>query len=239
MLLYALSGLCCGIAAIMLTVAGQLAPRRPWPTSTNSTRSPRRSSAARCSAAAGAPSSAPLLGVIIFSTITNLFAINNLPIEVQNMVKGGIIVAAVLVQQFRFKSVTQFFARNKVTHDLRHRNPPGDAAPGRSPDPTHPHTPTHSEKPGGRHDPASARPVAPPAAVRRGRARRRCPAHRLHQQRGGGAGRPDQGRRRLGRRQRGARQDGHHRLLRPGRRPRLDRRHHQQRQGAGRRSTPT
>jgi ribose transport system permease protein len=31
------------------------------------------------------------------------------------MVKGGIIVAAVLVQQFRFKAVTQFFARNKVT----------------------------------------------------------------------------------------------------------------------------
>ena len=37
----------------------------------------------------------------------------------------------------------------------------------------------------------------------------------------------------------GARQGRHHRLLRPGRRPRLDRRHHRQRQGAGRRSTPT
>jgi ribose transport system permease protein len=31
------------------------------------------------------------------------------------MVKGGIIVAAVLIQQFRFKSVTQFLSRNKVT----------------------------------------------------------------------------------------------------------------------------
>ena len=45
-----------------------------------------------------------LLGVLVFSTITNLFAINNLSTEAQNMVKGGIIVAAVLVQQFRFKS---------------------------------------------------------------------------------------------------------------------------------------
>ena len=29
------------------------------------------------------------------------------------MVKGGIIVAAVLVQQVQFKSVSQFFARNR------------------------------------------------------------------------------------------------------------------------------
>ena len=42
--------------------------------------------------------------MLVFSTITNLFAINNLSTEVQNMVKGGIIVAAVLVQQFRGKS---------------------------------------------------------------------------------------------------------------------------------------
>ena len=54
-----------------------------------------------------------LLGVVIFATITNLFAINNLSTEVQNMVKGGIIVAAVLVQQVQFKSVTHFFARNR------------------------------------------------------------------------------------------------------------------------------
>jgi ribose transport system permease protein len=56
-----------------------------------------------------------LLGVIIFATITNLFAINGLSSESQNMVKGGIIVAAVLVQQFRFSSLTTFFARNRVT----------------------------------------------------------------------------------------------------------------------------
>ena len=49
-------------------------------------------------------------------TITNLFAINNLSTEVQNMVKGGIIVAAVLVQQFRFKSVTQFLSPQQGHH---------------------------------------------------------------------------------------------------------------------------
>jgi ribose transport system permease protein len=52
-----------------------------------------------------------LFGVLVFSTITNLFAINNLSTEVQNMVKGGIIVAAVLVQQFRYRSLTQLFGR--------------------------------------------------------------------------------------------------------------------------------
>jgi ribose transport system permease protein len=55
-----------------------------------------------------------LFGVLVFSTITNLFAINNLSTEVQNMVKGGIIVAAVLVQQFQFQSLSQFFSRNKL-----------------------------------------------------------------------------------------------------------------------------
>jgi ribose transport system permease protein len=29
------------------------------------------------------------------------------------MVKGGIIVVAVLIQQFRFKSLTQFMSRNR------------------------------------------------------------------------------------------------------------------------------
>jgi ribose transport system permease protein len=49
--------------------------------------------------------------VLVFSTITNLFAINNLSTEVQNMVKGGIIVAAVLVQQFRYRSLTNLLKR--------------------------------------------------------------------------------------------------------------------------------
>ena len=45
------------------------------------------------------------------AAITNLFAINNLPTEVQNMVKGAIIVAAVLIQQFNYRSISQLFKR--------------------------------------------------------------------------------------------------------------------------------
>jgi len=53
--------------------------------------------------------------VLVFSTITNLFAINNLSTEVQNMVKGGIIVAAVLIQQFRYKSFTNLLGRKPAS----------------------------------------------------------------------------------------------------------------------------
>jgi len=34
----------------------------------------------------------------VFTTITNLFVLNNLATEVQNIAKGAIIVAAVLIQ---------------------------------------------------------------------------------------------------------------------------------------------
>jgi ribose transport system permease protein len=39
-----------------------------------------------------------ILGVLVFTTITNLFVLNNLATEVQNIAKGVIIVAAVLIQ---------------------------------------------------------------------------------------------------------------------------------------------
>jgi ribose transport system permease protein len=39
-----------------------------------------------------------ILGVLVFTTITNLFILNNLATEVQNIAKGLIIVAAVLFQ---------------------------------------------------------------------------------------------------------------------------------------------
>ncbi|MCG5452633.1 ABC transporter permease [Micromonospora hortensis] len=113
MLLYALSGLCCGIAAIMLTsqaTSAQAAMANLY-----------ELDAIAAAIIGGTLLSGgrgtivgSLLGVIIFATITNLFAINGLSIEAQNMVKGGIIVAAVLVQQFQFKSVTRLLARNRV-----------------------------------------------------------------------------------------------------------------------------
>ncbi|MCZ7379028.1 ABC transporter permease [Micromonospora chokoriensis] len=114
MLLYALSGLCCGIAAIMLTsqaTSAQAAMANLY-----------ELDAIAAAIIGGTLLSGgrgtivgSLLGVIIFATITNLFAINGLSIEAQNMVKGGIIVAAVLIQQFQYKSVTRLLARNRVT----------------------------------------------------------------------------------------------------------------------------
>jgi ribose transport system permease protein len=102
MLLYALSGLCCGIAAIMLTSLA---------TSSQAAAAELYELDAIAAAIIGGTLLTggrgtivgSMIGVIVFSTITNLFAIANLPTEVQNMVKGGIIVLAVLVQQLRFK----------------------------------------------------------------------------------------------------------------------------------------
>ncbi|QLQ37326.1 ABC transporter permease [Micromonospora robiginosa] len=113
-LLYALSGLCCGIAAVMLTAQA---------TSAQAAMANLYELDAIAAAIIGGTLLSggrgtiigSLLGVIIFSTITNLFAINNLSAEAQNMVKGGIIVAAVLVQQVQFRSLTQFLARNRAT----------------------------------------------------------------------------------------------------------------------------
>jgi ribose transport system permease protein len=113
-LLYALSGLCCGIAAIMLTAQA---------TSAQAAMANLYELDAIAAAIIGGTLLSggrgtivgSLLGVLIFSTITNLFAINGLSTEAQNMVKGGIIVAAVLVQQVQFGSLGKFLARNKAT----------------------------------------------------------------------------------------------------------------------------
>jgi ribose transport system permease protein len=113
-LLYALSGLCCGIAAIMLTSQA---------TSAQAAMANLYELDAIAAAIIGGtlPSGGrgtiigALFGVLVFSTITNLFAINNLSTEVQNMVKGGIIVAAVLVQQFRYKSLTSLLGRKTTS----------------------------------------------------------------------------------------------------------------------------
>jgi ribose transport system permease protein len=114
MLLYALSGVCCGIGAIMLTAQANSAQAAMANLYELDAIAAAIIGGTLLSGGRGTITGS-LLGVIIFATITNLFAINGLSIEVQNMVKGGIIVAAVLVQQFRFKSLTRFLARNKVT----------------------------------------------------------------------------------------------------------------------------
>jgi ribose transport system permease protein len=111
MLLYALSGLCCGIAAIMLTSLA---------TSAQAAAANLYELDAIAAAIIGGTLltggrgtiAGSMIGVVVFSTITNLFAIANLPTEVQNMVKGGIIVLAVLIQQVQFKSVKQLLTRS-------------------------------------------------------------------------------------------------------------------------------
>ncbi|WP_095756648.1 ABC transporter permease [Streptomyces xinghaiensis] len=97
LMLYLLSGLCCGIAAfllIVLTGSGQ---------NTNGNLYELDAIAAAIiggtllSGGRGTITGS-VLGVLVFTTITNLFALNNLQSDVQQIAKGAIIVAAVLVQ---------------------------------------------------------------------------------------------------------------------------------------------
>ncbi|MFI7080546.1 ABC transporter permease [Micromonospora sp. NPDC049903] len=111
LLLYALSGLCCGIAAIMLTAQATSAQAGMANLYELDAIAAVIIGGTLLSGGRGTIVGS-LLGVIIFATITNLFAINGLSSEAQNMVKGGIIVAAVLIQQVQFRSVTQFLRRN-------------------------------------------------------------------------------------------------------------------------------
>ncbi|MFD7744485.1 ABC transporter permease [Streptomyces sp. NPDC059698] len=95
--LYLLSGLCCGIAAFMLIVlagSGQ-----------NTNGNLYELDAIAAAIIGGTLLSGgrgtivgSVLGVLIFTTITNIFALNNLQTDVQQIAKGAIIVAAVLVQ---------------------------------------------------------------------------------------------------------------------------------------------
>ena len=96
--LYLLSGLCCGIAAFLLIVlsgSGQ---------NTNGNLYELDAIAAAIiggtllSGGRGTITGS-VLGVLIFTTITNIFALNNLQTDVQQIAKGAIIVAAVLVQR--------------------------------------------------------------------------------------------------------------------------------------------
>ncbi|WP_409468387.1 ABC transporter permease [Streptomyces sp. HC307] len=96
--LYLLSGLCCGIAAFLLIIlsgSGQ-----------NTNGNLYELDAIAAAIIGGTLLSGgrgtivgSVLGVLIFTTITNIFALNNLQSDVQQIAKGAIIVAAVLVQR--------------------------------------------------------------------------------------------------------------------------------------------
>lgn len=100
LLLYAVSGLCCGIAALMIVSQANAG---------SSGQGDLYELDAIAAAIIGGTALTggrgtivgSLLGVLVFTTITNLFILNNLPTEVQNIVKGAIIIGAVLVQQFQ------------------------------------------------------------------------------------------------------------------------------------------
>ncbi|RCG21569.1 ABC transporter permease [Streptomyces diacarni] len=103
LLLYLLSGLCCGIAAFMLIIltgSGQ-----------NTNGNLYELDAIAAAIIGGTLLSGgrgtilgSVLGVLVFTTITNLFALNNLQTDIQQIAKGAIIVAAVLVQKGRSTS---------------------------------------------------------------------------------------------------------------------------------------
>nr|WP_238547021.1 ABC transporter permease [Saccharopolyspora erythraea] len=96
-LVYALAGLCCAIAAIMVVA------RTTSGASTNGLFYELDAIAAvviggtLLSGGRGSMTGT-LLGVLIFTTLSNVFTLNNFETDIQNIAKGAIIVLAVLVQ---------------------------------------------------------------------------------------------------------------------------------------------
>jgi len=99
-LIYLLSGLCCGIAAVMVTAQANAG------SSDHGNLYELQAIAAAIiggTVLTGGRGTivGSVLGVLVFTSITNLFIVNNLAIEYQLIAQGVIIVAAVLIQQFR------------------------------------------------------------------------------------------------------------------------------------------
>jgi len=99
-LIYLLSGVCCGIAAVMVTAQANAG------SSDHGNLYELQAIAAAIiggTVLTGGRGTivGSVLGVLVFTSITNLFIVNNLAIEYQLIAQGVIIVAAVLIQQFR------------------------------------------------------------------------------------------------------------------------------------------
>jgi ribose transport system permease protein len=99
-MLYALSGLCCGIGAIIVVSLSSAGAADHGDLYELDAIAAAIIGGTALSGGRGTIVGA-LLGVVIFKGITNLFIVNNLEQEYQLIVKGAIIVAAVLAQQFR------------------------------------------------------------------------------------------------------------------------------------------
>jgi ribose transport system permease protein len=107
MMLYGLSGLCCGIAAVM--VVAQATAGAPDHGDLYELDAIAAAIIGGTALAGGRGSIVgAILGVLVFKGITNLFIVNNLEQEYQLIVKGAIIIGAVLLQQFRVGSLPQF-----------------------------------------------------------------------------------------------------------------------------------
>jgi ribose transport system permease protein len=105
-LLYALSGLCCGIAALM--VVAQSTAGAPDHGDLYELDAIAAAIIGGTALTGGRGSIVgAILGVLVFKGITNLFIVNNLEQEYQLIVKGAIIVGAVLLQQFRVGALRQ------------------------------------------------------------------------------------------------------------------------------------
>jgi ribose transport system permease protein len=98
-LLYVVSGLCCGIAAIMTTAQTNTGA---------STHAPNYELDAIAAVVIGGTLLTggfgsiigSILGVLVFTTIQDLFILNNLSTPIQNIAKGAIIVAVLLIQRW-------------------------------------------------------------------------------------------------------------------------------------------
>ena len=99
MLLYVLVGICCGIAALLIIA------RTTTGTSTHGNLYELDAIAAvviggTLLAGGRGTITGTVLGVLIFTTLTNVFTLNNRDNSEQSLLKGAIIVAAVLLQQW-------------------------------------------------------------------------------------------------------------------------------------------
>ncbi|GIJ45056.1 ABC transporter [Virgisporangium aliadipatigenens] len=104
--LYVLSGICCGIGAVM--VVAQATAGAPDHGDLYELDAIAAAIIGGTALAGGRGSIVgAILGVLVFKGITNLFIVNNLEQEYQLIVKGAIIVGAVLLQQFRIGSLPQ------------------------------------------------------------------------------------------------------------------------------------
>ena len=132
LVIFALSGLCCGIAAVMVTSLANAG---------SSTHGNLYELQAIAAAIIGGTSLSggrgtlvgSVLGVLVFTQINNLFVINNLQLEYQLIAQGVIIVGAVFIQQFRVASLRRPAPDGATTSPPDPADPTSIGAPGPTP----------------------------------------------------------------------------------------------------------